>query len=235
MELEIAADTEALAHRGAALIADQARAAVEKRDIFTLAVSGGRTPAAMFRALAAADVPWSNVHVFQVDERVAPAGHRDRNLTGLSTSLLDHVSIPPANVHAMPVDADDLEAAADAYEIELQTVAGTLPILDLIHLGLGDDGHTASLVPGDRVLDVSDCDVAVTRPYNGWRRMTLTYPALNRARAILWLIAGADKTDALAQLRARDPNIPAGRVNQRRAIVLTTEASMPTRSGAPSD
>ena len=170
----------------------------------------------MLRALANEDVPWKDVHVFQVDERVAPAGDPDRNLTHLSESLLSHAPLPPSQIHAMPVESSDLEAAARDYAKTLETLAGSPPVLDLAHLGLGPDGHTASLVPGDPVLEVRDRDVALTGVYQGRRRMTLTYPALNRSRRILWLVTGSEKVPMLARLRAGDPTIPAGRIRARR-------------------
>lgn len=178
----------------------------------TLALSGGRTPGAVFQSLAQTDLEWNRVDIYQVDERVAPVGDPARNLTGLTTALLDHV---PATVYPMPVQAPDLEAAAEQYAAELPEV------LDVVHLGLGDDGHTASLVPDDPVLDVTDRRVAVTKPYRGHRRMTLTFPALDGVGSIVWIVAGADKTSMVERLLAADPTIPAGRVPQKRAVLIT--------------
>src|SRR5207245_11768917 len=162
---------------------------------------GGKTPWIMLRSLAGEKVPWEQLHILQVDERIAPAGHPDRNLSHLRESLLSRVPLQPEQIHAMPVEAPDLEAAAKAYSKALSEIAGSSPVLDLVHLGLGPDGHTASLVPGDPVLNVTDSDVALTGVYQGRRRMTLTYPILNRARRILWLVAGKDKISALGRLR----------------------------------
>jgi 6-phosphogluconolactonase len=225
MKIEILADADSVAQEAAAIIAADARAAVAQRGRFIMAVSGGHTPWVMLRDLAAGEVPWANVHLAQVDERVAPAGHPDRNLTHLHESLLDHAPLPPEQLYAMPVESTDLEAAAKQYAAVLAKIAGSPPVLDLIHLGMGPDGHTASLVPGDPVLEVTDADVAVAGPYQGRRRLTLTYPVLNRARRVLWLITGADKAGMLVRLREGDPSIPAGRVNQERALVLADQAA----------
>ena len=214
-ELEILPDAEAVAERGAELVAERAAEAVADHGTFTFAVSGGRTPWAMFAHLAG-KMPWEKVTIFQVDERVAPEGDPDRNLTQLQRSL------PPggaADVRAMPVEDDDLERAAADY-------ASALPdALDLVHLGLGPDGHTASLIPGDPVLEVRDRAVAVTGEYQGRRRMTLTYPTLERARHELWLVTGEDKVDALRRLLASDRSIPAGRLKATHSLVLADEAA----------
>ncbi len=225
MNIEVLADADAAARRAAQFIASEARAAIAARGRFVLAVSGGRTPWLMLRILATQQLPWSGVHLFQVDERVAPAGDPDRNLTHIAESLPANAAIPRANVHAMPVEDADLAGAAARYARELATVAASPPVLDLVHLGLGPDGHTASLVPGDPVLDVVDRDVAVTGVYLGRMRMTLTYPALNRARRILWLATGAEKAAMLARLTAGDRGIPAGRVDGDRAVVLADAAA----------
>lgn len=215
LEIEILSDAGAASERGADRIVEAARGAVAERGSFAMAVSGGRGPWAMFGALEGR-MPWERVTIFQVDERAAPDGDPDRNLTHLLRSL---PAGGVADVRPMPVTADDLEKAAAAY-------AQSLPdAFDLVHLGLGPDGHTASLVPGDPVLDVTDRDVAVTGEYQGRRRMTLTYPALNRSRRILWLVTGDDKVDALARLRAGDASIPAGRIAGDRALVVADAAA----------
>jgi 6-phosphogluconolactonase len=218
-------DPGAVARRAASWIAAEARAAAAARGRFTVAVSGGGTPWEMLRALAAQDVPWSRVHLLQADERVAPRGHPDRNLTHIGENLLQHVPLPPGHVHAMPVDAPDLEGAARRYEEALREVAGSPPVLDLVHLGLGSDGHTASLVPEDPALEVTGADVSVTGAYRGRRRMTLTYPTLDRARRVLWLVTGPDKASVFARLLAGDHTIPAGRVRQDRALMLVDRAA----------
>jgi 6-phosphogluconolactonase len=224
-ETLIFADADTVAREAARAVAAAARAAVASRGRFVLALSGGRTPWQMLRALGDEAVPWSDVHVFQVDERIAPAGDPERNLTQLSESLLDRAALPPQQIYAMPVEEADLDAAASRYSRTLERVAGVPPVLDLVHLGLGADGHTASLVPGDPVLDVSDRDVAITGIYMGRRRMTLTYPILNRARRILWLVTGTDKVAMLPRLLAADAAIPAGRVHLERALVLADVAA----------
>jgi 6-phosphogluconolactonase len=216
LQTEILPDPVAVAYRAADLVAFHARLAVAERGAFFLAVSGGHTPGAMFQALAGRDFPWDSTTIFQVDERLAPPGAPERNLTLL------HDSLPAsalASVRPMPVEDADLDAAADRY-------ARSLPErFDLIHLGLGADGHTASLVPDDPALAAVDRDVALTQPYKGLRRMTLTYPVIDRSRALLWLVLGADKQDALRLLREHDTSIPAGCVAFDRALVLADTAA----------
>jgi 6-phosphogluconolactonase len=221
MKIETVADEAEAAKRAAALIADEARAAVRARGRFLLAVSGGKTPWVMLRELVDQDVPWEAVHIAQVDERIAPAGDPDRNLTHLRECLAG-APLPPAQLYPMPVESADLESAARQYAGTLQKIAGSPPIFDLCHLGLGPDGHTASLIPGDPVLDVTDVDVALTGVYQNRRRMTLTYPMLNRSRKLLWLVTGADKAQPLRQLLAGDHSIPAGRVSQDHAMIVVT-------------
>jgi 6-phosphogluconolactonase len=201
-----------LASVAADLIAEQLRARIAVNGRASLAVSGGRTPWAVFERLSEAAVPWSRVHVYQVDERVAPRGSADRNLTGLADTLLDRV---PALPHPMPVDAPDLHAAAHRYAAELPTT------LDSVHLGLGDDGHTASLVPGDGALLVEDTAVAMTGFYRGHRRMTLTRPTLDDAGLIVWIVAGTDKAPMVERLIDADGSIPAGLISQERAVLVT--------------
>ena len=212
MRMEVLSDAEAVAKKAAVVIAEEARAAVAARGRFVMAVSGGKTPWQMLRALAKEDVPWKEIHVFQVDERVAPTGHPDRNLTHLCESLLKQAPMDPIQIYAMPVEDNDLEAAAKKYVQTLQKLTGSPPVLDLIHLGMGADGHTASLVPGDPVLKVADRDVAITGVYQGRQRMTLTYPMINRSRNILWVVTGAEKVAMLKRLRDADASIPAGRI-----------------------
>ena len=225
MRVDVLPGIEAVAHRAAEVIAGEARAAVAARGWFLLAASGGATPWRMLRLLAAEDVPWSFVHLFQVDERAVPAGHPDRNLTHLRESLLCRIPLPQGQLHAMPVEDSDLEAAAVRYAATLQEVAGKPAVLDLVHLGLGADGHTASLVPGDPVVDVEDADVAVSGVYQGYRRMTLTLPLLDRARRILWVVTGPEKREGLSCLLHGDHAIPAVRVRADRALVLADEAA----------
>jgi 6-phosphogluconolactonase len=225
MKVQIFSDADSVARNAAAMIAAEAKAAISVRGRFVMAVSGGRTPWVMLRALTHEDVPWEGVHIVQVDERVAPAGHPDRNLTHLRESLLGLTSLRPEQVHAMPVEAADLNAAAEEYARTLQEIAGSPPVLDLVHLGLGPDGHTASLVPRDPVVDIVDADVSLTGVYQGRRRMTLTYPILNRSRQLLWLVTGEDKAEMIRRLYAGDSSIPAGRVRREQAVVLADGAA----------
>ena len=225
MKIEVYANADAVALAAAQLIAKEARDAVASRGKFVMAVSGGKTPWVMLRDLAQEDVPWKGMHVFQVDERVAPEGDPDRNLTHLHVSLLEYAPLRPEQIHAMPVEAENLEAAGALYAQSLEAIAGSPPVLDLVHLGLGPDGHTASLVPGDPVLDVKDADIGLTGIYQNHRRMTLTYPIINRSRRVLWLATGSEKAGMLARLQAGDVSIPAGRVNRDHAVVLADRAA----------
>jgi 6-phosphogluconolactonase len=214
-ELITLPDAAAVAGHAALMVADAARRAVADHGTFTFAVSGGHTPWAMFAELANEDVPWTSVEIFQVDERVAPEGDPDRNLTNLRQSLGD----APAKITPMPVNDPDLEVAASRYAEQLPEH------FDLVHLGLGPDGHTASLVPDDPVLRVTDRLVALTRPYQGHVRMTLTYPGLRRADELLWLVTGEDKKTPLALLLEGDTSIPAGRVEGRRSVILADKSA----------
>jgi 6-phosphogluconolactonase len=218
IDLEVVADERAAARRGAELIAAAGQAAVRDRGLFSVAMSGGRTPWAMLATLGdVEEMPWRETELFQVDERIASPGSQERNLTHMVLGLsIDH----QAALRPMPVTQRDLEAAAREYESQIPDP------LDLVHLGLGSDGHTASLVPGDPVLEVADRRVALTEgAYQGHRRMTLTYPAIDAARRILWLVTGEEKRDALAKLLAGDPSIPAGRVRNGSMIVVADEAA----------
>jgi len=185
-----------------------------ERPRVSLALSGGSTPWPVFRRLAEAPIDWHRVDIYQADERVAPLGDPARNLTGLTEALLDRV---PAKVHPMPVESLDLERGAKEYAAELPTA------LDVVHLGLGDDGHTASLVLGDPVLDVVDRLVAVSQPYRGHQRMTLTFPALARSNVVVWIVRESGKASMLRKLRDADRSIPAGRVPQDNTILITDE------------
>ena len=218
--LEVLDDTDAVHRRGAEVIAETVGAAVSERGSSGLAVSGGRDPWPMFSQLEDLIEDWTKVAIYQVDERVAPPGSDERNLTHLIESLSIGAQ---GSIKPMPVNDDDLEAAADRYGASLPDA------LDLAHLGIGPDGHTASLVPNDPVLEVTDKRVAVTSgEYQGVRRMTLTYPELHRTRRLLWVITGAEKADALEKLLARDPSIPSGRVDPGGdSLILVDRAAAP--------
>jgi 6-phosphogluconolactonase len=218
IETKIFADADAASRYAAELVAATGRQAVEERGEFDFALSGGKTPWAMIGLLGEMEeMPWEYAHIFQADERVAPPGDEARNLTHLVQMLsLDH----QAALRPMPVTSRDLEMSAAEYEVHLPER------LDLIHLGLGPDGHTASLVPGDSILEVDDRRVAMTwDPYQGHRRMTLTYPALAAADRILWLVLGESARDALAKLLVGDTSIPAGQVENDNMVLVCDEAA----------
>lgn len=211
-------DADAASRCAAEAIAAAGQEAVEERGEFNLALSGGKTPWAMIGLLGEMEeMPWEQAHIYQVDERVAPPGDEARNLTHLVQMLsIDH----QAALRPMPVTSRDLELSAAEYEVHVPER------LDLVHLGLGPDGHTASLVPGDSVLEVDDRRVAMTgAPYQGYRRMTLTYPALAAARQILWLTLGENVREPLAKLLAGDVSIPAGQVENDNMLVVADEVA----------
>ncbi len=224
IELKVLPDADAASRCAAEAVAAAGREAVEARNGFELALSGGKTPWAMIGLLGEMEaMPWEQAHIYQVDERVAPPGDESRNLTHLVQMLsIDH----QAALRPMPVTSRDLELSAAEYEVHVPER------LDLVHLGLGPDGHTASLVPGDSVLEVEDRRVAMTDgEYQGHRRMTLTYPALAAARQILWLTLGEGAREPLAKLLAGDTSIPAGRVENENMLVVADEAA----AGRPAD
>jgi 6-phosphogluconolactonase len=221
-ELEVLPDARAAARRGAELIAESAAEAIAARGGFSLAASGGTEPWEMYRLLADFEVDWDHVDVFQVDERMAPDGDPDRNLTHLRETLPEPAC---GRLRPMPVNAEHLDDATAEYAAQLPDR------IDLIHLGIGPDGHTASLMPGDAVLEVTDRRVALTAgEYEGRRRMTLTYPELSRSRRVFWLITGEEKREPLGWLLASDHSIPAGRVHAEDSLVLTDEAAAGNRS-----
>ena len=220
IDLEVPGDDRAAAKRAAELIAEAGAAAVAERGIFGFAMSGGRSPWAMLAMLDDDDrMPWAETELFQVDERIAAPGDQDRNLTHIILAL--SMGHQPA-LRPMPVTSHDLDAAAHEYETSLPER------LDLVHLGLGPDGHTASLVPGDAVLEVSDRRVALTETvYQEHRRMTITYPTIATARRVVWLVTGEEKREPLRQLLAGDESIPAGRVRNDSMVVVADEAAAP--------
>lgn len=233
--LRVLPDAHALAAAAAALLAEEIHAAVRARGRAAAAFSGGRVDALLAR-LAAEPLPWEALDVFQVDERVAPAGSPVRNLTALAAALVGPGRLPASALHALPVEDGDPAHAAARYARSLEAAAGRPPVLDVVHLGLGADGHTASLFPGDPVLDVADRDVAATAgAHAGFVRVTLTLPALSRARCVVFVASGAEKTPALARLLAGDASVPASRVAAARRIVLADRAALPQGSAGASD
>jgi 6-phosphogluconolactonase len=233
--MEVLPTVASVAQIAAEIIAADARVAIAERGRFVLAVSGGHTPWLMLRALAKSKLPWTALHIVQVDERIAPSSNPDRNLVHLRESLLTRSPLPSENLYGMPVEAADLETAARQYGQTIGQIAGMPPMLDLIHLGLGADGHTASLVPGDPVLDVADRDVALTNTYEGRRRMTLTYPIINRARRILWVVTGREKASVLNRFLRGDPSLPSSLVSRGRATLIADHEAASVIMSASTD
>jgi 6-phosphogluconolactonase len=225
MEIKIYPSAEEVASQGAHMIAELIREKITKKGFFTMAISGGRTPWEMIKILGKENLPWEKVYVFQVDERIAPDGSADRNLTQFFQTIQGTRLITRLNIFPMPVIAENLEDACAEYAKHIQEVTQNGQ-LDLVHLGMGADGHTASLIPSDPVCDVVNRDVALTsEPYQGRVRMTLTYPVINRAEKILWLLTGKEKADMVQRLIEKDPEIPAGKVAQDQAIIMADEAA----------
>ncbi len=224
MEIEIV-ETSVLPSHVAARLSMLLTQAVEARGGAALALSGGSGLRPMFEALLEEPTPWAQIHIFQVDERIAPDGHPDRNWTEARAELIERLPQQPAGIHPMPVAAamegeQPAATALDGYRRLLEEVAGRPAVLDVVHLGLGEDGHTASLLPDDPVLDIDDRDLAFSGPYNGRRRMTVTFPALARARHLVWMVMGSRKATVVGRLVRGDRSIPAGRVPHGEAALL---------------
>lgn len=229
MNVEVLADGEALAARSVEVLVAASVEAIEHRGVFVWAVSGGSTPRRMLELLSErTDLDWTRTHLFQVDERIAPDGSDQRNATMLDTALLTETFLAnntPAGIHLMPVTADDVDAAAAKYGALMDSLAGTPVVFDLVQLGMGSDGHTASLIPDDPILSIDDVDVALCEEYQGTRRMSFTWPVLDRAKQLLWVIGGESKQAAVRQFLENDPSIPATLPTQARATVLLDEAA----------
>lgn len=229
MKLEVLPNTELIAKRSAAVIAEHARSAFAARGCFLLALSGGRSARTMLRTLGKEEVPWGGVHILQVHERIPRLGSVGKSFSQLREVLLEDTPIHPEHIHPMPVRSSNVCDGLQRYVRTLERLGGCAAILDLVHLELFADGHTASLLLDDPVLRVYDQDVAVTAPHQGWRHMTLTYPIINRARQILWIAAGNGKDRALFQLENADPSIPASGVRSQRSLILTEPAAAGAR------
>lgn len=231
MNVEVLADGEALARRAVDVLVEASIRAIEERGVFVWAVSGGSTPRRMLELLSErTDLDWSSTHLFQVDERIAPDGSDDRNASMLDTALLTESFLErntPAGIHLMPVTANDVRAACAEYAERMDTHAGSPVVFDLVQLGMGSDGHTASLIPDDPILGIDDVDVATTGEYQGRLRMSFTWPVLDRAKQLLWVIGGESKQAAVRQFLDNDPAIPATLPTQARATVLLDEAANP--------
>jgi 6-phosphogluconolactonase len=226
MKTELFPTADQVAAGAAAYLEQEIRDALTHQKSFSLAISGGRTPWEMLKILSKADLPWKRVNLFQVDERVAPDGHADRNLTQLFQAIVGTPMVTQLRIFPMPVLAEDLEEGCREYTQVLDEITESKG-LDLIHLGLGSDGHTASLVPEDGVMEVQDRLVACTQnTYQGRIRMTLTYPLLNAAKQLLWIVTGSEKQEMVKRLLQQDPSIPAGSIRQEKALLMVDQAAM---------
>lgn len=224
MRIEVFDTLDAVGAAAADLVAEHAHAAVEDRGVFTLALSRATPPPPLLEQLAKRDVAWSQVHLFQVDERAVQERSPERNFTVIREHLLTHVKLPAANLHPMPVGLASLEEAAARYGQTLVAVCGAPPVLDLVHLRLGPDGHTASLFPADPALEVKDAPVAAVGEHGGRRRLTLTVPTINAARQRVWVVTGPERAAALRRL-VEGADIPASRVRRDDAVVFADQAA----------
>lgn len=225
MTLEIFNNSDEVAEKAAQFIEERMRTAILTKGSFTMAISGGKTPWQMLKILAKAKLRWEKVFLFQVDERVAPDGNEERNLTQLFKSIEGSGIMTRINVFPMHVISENLEEETKSYEEAIRNLTENGE-LDLIHLGMGSDGHTASLIPGDSVCEITDADIAMTlHPYQGRMRMTMTYPLINRAKEVLWLVTGEEKAEMLKRLLQQDPSIPAGKVNPVHATIFADQAA----------
>jgi len=204
--LKVLTDVNALVDDATALVADACREAIAERGQFTIALAGGSTPKPLYERLSAQDLPWDKIHVFWGDERYVSATHPDSNEGMARRAWLDRVPFPAENLHPMPTQAIDPADSAQQYEAHLRSFFGTqeeIPAFDLILLGLGDDGHTASLFPHTEVLNL--CDRLIGVGYRGSDpRLTFTIPLINQAHGVLFLVAGASKKPALNAIFSAD-------------------------------
>ena len=203
--VEVLPDKSALIERSLEIVLTKIEAAIAQRGLATIALAGGSTPKPLYEKLAEQDLPWEKIHVFWGDERYVPADHPDSNEGMARRAWLDQVPLPAANIHPMPTDASDPAAAAAQHEAEVQAFftisTGTFPAFDIILLGIGDDGHTASLFPHTDALQVRDRLITVGNK-DGQPRLTFTAPLINQAHAVLFLVAGASKRPALNHIFA---------------------------------
>ncbi len=227
MRIEICVNAAAAASRAAELMVDYMEVAIVERGLAAIALSGGKTPADMLGELATAGIDWSRVHIFQVDERLVAEDDERRNIRSVRTAFARAGKL--CQLHAMPVENASPEAAVETYAGELRAVTGEPPVLDAVHLGLGEDGHTASLFPGDPAVD-SRGDIALSGVHGGLRRMTLSLEAINRARIRIWLVTGASKREIVARLLAPGANLIANRVRTDDSILLLDRAASASAS-----
>jgi 6-phosphogluconolactonase len=203
--VEVLPDKPTLIARSLELALSKIHEAIAQRDICTIALSGGSTPQPLYEKFAEQDLPWDKIHIFWGDERYVPPTHPDSNEGMARRAWLDKVALPPSNIHPMPTQAGDPSLDANQHEVDLQTFfqtgPGEFPALDLILLGMGDDGHTASLFPHTDALQVSDRLITVGNK-DGQPRITFTAPLINHARTVLFIVAGAGKRPALDQVFA---------------------------------
>jgi 6-phosphogluconolactonase len=225
MDLRVFETADAAATAAADWLAQVLTGAVAARGRASLALSGGRTPWRMLQALPEHMHSWAGLTVYQVDERAVPVDDERRNGHRIASLLVVPGRLTPEQFRPMPAEQLPLDVAAQHYAAALAADLGTPPIFDVVQLGLGADAHTASLIPGDPLLSVTDRAVGVSSPYQGTLRLSLTFPVLNAARARLWLVTGSDKIEALGALLRGDTSLPCGRVSADNAVIFADVAA----------
>ena len=205
--IEVLSDKTSLIARTQELVLTKIKAAIARQDRASIVLAGGSTPKPLYESLATQDLPWSKIHIFWGDERYVPADHPESNQLMARQAWLDKVAIPQDNIHPIPTDGNSPEEDAATYEKELREFFGVssseFPSFDLILLGIGDDGHTASLFPHTPILKETEKAIAVGNK-SGQPRLSFTAPLINQANCVLFLVAGANKTDALTHILQED-------------------------------
>ncbi len=205
--VNVVADRQSLIEKASEFIIIQIEKSITSNGICTIALAGGSTPKPIYEKIAAANLPWDKIHIFWGDERYVPKDHQDSNYKMTVEAWLNKVEIPETNIHPIPTDDGNPEVSAQKHNQELKDffslANGDIPPFDIILLGMGDDGHTASLFPYTKALDVNDRLITVGNKDDN-QRITFTAPLINNAQQVIFLVSGSNKQDALAQVFSTD-------------------------------